>query len=135
MGAVIFSDVHADADALAALRSCIRIPAFSETFGPVDTLINLGDVLHRGNHPEEAIECITLLAQEYRLVSLMGNHDHAFLNGIMVSGSDEESSNRHEQCGIHRCSRCFMRSRWNGQKMVCCLSTGDRSILVPRPCD
>ncbi len=97
MGAVIFSDVHADADALAALASCIRTPAFSETFGPVDTLINLGDVLHRGNHPEEAIECITLLAQEYRLVSLMGNHDHAFLNGIMVSGSDEESTNRHEQ--------------------------------------
>lgn len=97
MGAVIFSDVHADADAITALASCIRNPSFSETFGPVDTIINLGDVLHRGNHPQEAIGCINALAHEYRLVSLMGNHDHAFLNGIMVSGSDDESTTRHEQ--------------------------------------
>ncbi|MFA5222032.1 MAG: metallophosphoesterase [Methanoregula sp.] len=97
MGAVIFSDVHADADAIAALASCIRTPEFSKTLGPVDTIINLGDVLHRGNRPREAIECITSLAREYRLVSLMGNHDHAFLNGIIVSGSDEDSTDRHEQ--------------------------------------
>jgi len=97
MGAVIFSDVHADADAIRALAACIDDPAFSKTFGPVDVIVNLGDVLHRGNHPLEAITCINKLAQKFRVVSLLGNHDHAYLNGIMVSGSDEESTARHEQ--------------------------------------
>ena len=48
MGAVIFSDVHADADAIGALASCIGSPFFRQEFGPVDILINLGDLLHRG---------------------------------------------------------------------------------------
>lgn len=97
MGAVIFSDVHADAEAIGALASCIRSPAFSRTFGPVDLLINLGDLLHRGSRPQETLEKVHTLSHEYRLISVLGNHDHAFLNGIMVSGSDAASSYRHEQ--------------------------------------
>jgi len=97
MGAVIFSDVHADADAVGALESCIRSPAFSRTFGPVDVLINMGDLLHRGSRPQETLEKIHTLSQEFRLVSVMGNHDHAFLHGILVSGSDAASTYRHEQ--------------------------------------
>jgi len=97
MGAVIFSDVHADAGAIGALASCIRSPSFSATFGPVDCLINLGDLLHRGSRPQETMEKIHTLSHEYRLVSVLGNHDHAFLHGIMVSGSDAASTYRHEQ--------------------------------------
>ena len=97
MGAVIFSDVHADAGAIQALASCIRSPSFSETFGPVDLLINLGDLLHRGSRPQETMEKIHTLSHEYRLISVLGNHDHAFLHGIMVSGSDAASTYRHEQ--------------------------------------
>jgi len=97
MGTVIFSDVHADADSLRLLASFIRNPAFRERFGPVDTLVNLGDLLHRGNCPQKTLELIHDLAKEFRLVSIIGNHDHAFLNGVPVSGSDETSTLRHEQ--------------------------------------
>jgi hypothetical protein len=97
MGAIIFSDVHADAAAIGALACCIRDPSFSRTFGPVDLLVNLGDLLHRGGRPQETLEKVHTLSQEYRLVSVLGNHDHAFLHGIMVSGSDAASTYRHEQ--------------------------------------
>ena len=97
MGAVIFSDVHADAEAIAALLTCIRKPSFLETFGPIDRVINLGDILHRGDHPKEALENIHTLSGEYKLISVMGNHDHAFLHGHLVSGSDAVSMYRHEQ--------------------------------------
>ena len=96
MGAVIFSDVHADAAAIGGLASCIQTPAFLEHFGPVDNLVNLGDLVHRGNHPKETLEKIHALKERYPLTSVLGNHDHAFLNGIIVSGSDAASSYRHE---------------------------------------
>jgi hypothetical protein len=97
MGAVIFSDVHADSVAIRALASCIRTPLFRQAFGPVDILVNLGDLVHRGDRPQETLEMIQTLSKEYRLVSVLGNHDHAFLNRLMVSGSDPASTYRHEQ--------------------------------------
>lgn len=97
MGAVIFSDVHADAAAIEALGSCIRSPHFRSVFGPVDLLVNLGDLLHRGNNPQETLEKFHALSGEFRVVSVLGNHDHAFMNGILVSGSDAASTYRHEQ--------------------------------------
>jgi hypothetical protein len=97
MGAVIFSDVHADSDAIGALAACIKSPIFRERFGPVDVLINLGDLLHRGDRPQETLEKAHALSREYRLVSVLGNHDHAYLHGLLVSGSDAASTYRHEQ--------------------------------------
>jgi hypothetical protein len=97
MGAVIFSDVHADSVALGALATCIRSSLFREVFGPVDVLVNLGDLLHRGDRPQETLEKIHALSREYRLVSVQGNHDHAYLHGLLVSGSDAASTYRHEQ--------------------------------------
>jgi hypothetical protein len=96
MGVVIFSDVHADSVAIGALAACIRSPLFRETFGLVDVLINLGDLLHRGDRPQETLEKIHTLSREYRLVSVMGNHDHAYIHGLLVSGSDAASTYRHE---------------------------------------
>jgi len=95
MGTVIFSDVHADADAVGMFSAYIRAPAFAGRFGPVDTLVNLGDILHRGNNPGRALEIIRDLGKDFTLVSVLGNHDHAFLNDIPVSGSDEQSTRRH----------------------------------------
>lgn len=97
MGTAIFSDVHADAEALAAFRSFIRKPFFQKRFGTVDLIVNLGDLLHRGNHPVGTLEQVRDLSREYRLVSVMGNHDNAFLTGLSVSGSDPASLYRHEQ--------------------------------------
>jgi hypothetical protein len=97
MGAVIFSDVHADSVAISALARCIKSPHFRKTFGPVDVLVNLGDLLHRGDRPQETLEKVHTLSREYRLVSVLGNHDHAYLHGLLVSGSDAASTYRHEQ--------------------------------------
>lgn len=97
MGAVIFSDVHADSAAIGALAACIKSPIFCERFGTVDVLVNLGDLLHRGDRPQETLEKLHTLSREYRLVSVLGNHDHAYLHGLLVSGSDAASTYRHEQ--------------------------------------
>jgi predicted phosphodiesterase len=97
MGAVIFSDVHADAAALETLVSCIRDTAFYDAFGPVDVIVNLGDLVHRGSRPKETLEKVKSLSRTYRVISVLGNHDHAYLNGIPVSGSDAASAYRHEQ--------------------------------------
>jgi hypothetical protein len=97
MGTVVFSDVHADASAISSVAACIRSRFFAKSLGPVDRIVNLGDLLHRGDRPKETLEKIHSLAQEFRLVSVLGNHDHAFLHGLMVSGSDAASTYRHEQ--------------------------------------
>ncbi|MDD1704429.1 MAG: metallophosphoesterase [Methanoregula sp.] len=97
MGAVIFSDVHADSAAVEAFASCIGTSLFRNEFGPIDSLVNLGDLVHRGDRPKETLEKIHTLSSRYRLVSVMGNHDHAYLHGIVVSGSDSSSAYRHEQ--------------------------------------
>lgn len=97
MGVVIFSDVHADSVAISALAECIRTPLFQQSFGKVDLLVNLGDLVHRGYHPQETLEVIHTLSQEYRVISVLGNHDHAFINRLLVSGSDSASTYRHEQ--------------------------------------
>ncbi|WP_321504155.1 metallophosphoesterase [uncultured Methanoregula sp.] len=120
MGTLIFSDVHADAAAVGALASCIRDPSFSQAFGPLDLLVNLGDLLHRGSRPQETLEKVHTLSQEYRLVSVLGNHDHAFLHGILVSGSDAASTYRHEQLRDSPLLSIFntMPMEWSDQGML-----------------
>ena len=121
MGILFFSDVHADDGAIAALASCIRRPTFRESFGQIDAIINLGDILHRGDHPKESIGIINDLAKDYRLISILGNHDHAFLNGIIVSGSDETSESRHEQLRNSPLLSIFdhMPLEWVQGRMLC----------------
>jgi Calcineurin-like phosphoesterase len=96
MGAIVFSDVHADSVAIRALAACIKTPLFKKAMGQTEMLINLGDLVHRGDRPQETLETIHELGNEYRLVSVLGNHDHAFLNRLLVSGSDPASTYRHE---------------------------------------
>lgn len=96
MGAVLFSDVHADAGALEKLARTIRSRAFVQEFGPADCLLNLGDLLHRGYEPRRTLEIFRDLTRKYRVISLIGNHDHAFLNRLSVSGSDDRSTRAHE---------------------------------------
>jgi predicted phosphodiesterase len=120
MGAVIFSDVHADAAALEALANCIRSDSFRNAFGKVDMLVNLGDLLHRGDRPKETLEKIHTLSLEYPLKSVLGNHDHAYLHGLLVSGSDAASMYRHEQLRDSPLLSIFerMRMEWIHDNML-----------------
>jgi hypothetical protein len=97
MGVVVFSDVHAESAAICALARSLKDPSFRHEFGTVDTLVNLGDLVHRGDRPKETLEKVHTLSREYRFVSVLGNHDHAYLHGLVVSGSDAASAYRHEQ--------------------------------------
>ncbi len=69
MGAIVFSDVHADSVAIRALAACIKTPLFKKAIGQTEMLINLGDLVHRGDRPLETLETIHELGNEYRLVS------------------------------------------------------------------
>ena len=60
------------------------------------------------------------LSHEYQLRSVLGNHDHAFLNGIQVSGSDPASMYRHEQIRNSPLLSIFdnMPMEWSDQGML-----------------
>lgn len=60
-------------------------------------MVNLGDLVHLGNRPQETLEMVQSLSRKYPLGSMLGNHDHAFLNRLLVNGSDPTSTCRHEQ--------------------------------------
>ncbi|QYZ79884.1 metallophosphatase family protein [Methanofollis formosanus] len=95
MATLIFSDVHADAPTLLSVLALLKNPAFHAYFGEIDRAVNLGDLLGRGYTPAETLEAVEQFGQEVPLVSLIGNHDHAFLHGIPVSGSDAASMAAH----------------------------------------
>ncbi|QSZ67915.1 metallophosphatase family protein [Methanofollis aquaemaris] len=95
MATLIFSDVHADAPALLSVHALLKDPAFHAYFGEIDRAVNLGDLLGRGYAPVETLAAVQQFGQEMPLLSVVGNHDHAFLHGIPVSGSDAASLAAH----------------------------------------
>lgn len=94
---LVFSDVHADAEALSRVADLREDPIFIRRFGRIDTLVNLGDLLGRGYAPVETLGLVERLAGETTLVSVIGNHDHACIHNIPVSGSDARSEAEHRR--------------------------------------
>lgn len=95
MTTLIFSDVHADAPALMRVLALVKDPAFRAYFGEVSGAVNLGDLLGRGYAPMDTLRAVRHLKEEMPVVSVIGNHDHAFLHDILVSGSDAASLAAH----------------------------------------
>lgn len=94
---LIFSDVHADIDALEKIIRFVESDVFASKYGKISRIINLGDLLERGTHPKEVLQKIKKLQERYPVESIMGNHDEAFLYGRKVSGSSLESLDAHLQ--------------------------------------
>jgi len=92
---VVFSDVHADARALARVVALLKDRQFIGRFGNIECIVSLGDLLGRGCAPAETLAAMERLKKEYRVISILGNHDHAFVHGIPVSGSDDASMKAH----------------------------------------
>lgn len=92
---LIFSDIHADINALDTILNISNSIEFKKKYGEYSRIINLGDVLERGTHPQEVLTKLTLLEQNHPLVSVIGNHDEAFLYKRSVSGSTLESHAAH----------------------------------------
>ncbi len=94
---LILSDIHADIKALDTIIEIIDDPKFKKRYGSVNKIINLGDTTGRGYHPAEVIERLMELGKNIRVVSIMGNHDEAFLYDLPVSGDDDDCVRAHAE--------------------------------------
>ncbi len=93
---LVLADIHADIGALETILEVATSKDFTKKYGSFSRIINLGDVLERGTHPKETLGKLESLKQNYPVVSVIGNHDEAFLYKRIVSGSSIESRIAHE---------------------------------------
>jgi len=94
---LVFSDIHADIDALDTILAVVSSDDFIKKYGSFERIINLGDLLERGNAPKQVLARLESLQKNYPIISVMGNHDEAFLYKRPVSGSSIESWAAHQQ--------------------------------------
>ncbi len=90
---LLFSDVHADIEALDALLSIAGSSDFAARYGQVSKAINLGDTMQRGYHPREVVR---RLKEVNNLISVLGNHDESFLYKLSLLGNDRLSIRVHD---------------------------------------
>ena len=93
---LIFSDIHADMDALDTILKIATSEEFTKKYGSFERIINLGDILERGSHPKEVLAKLDSLTKNHPIFSVMGNHDEAFLYKRPVSGSSMQSWTAHQ---------------------------------------
>jgi predicted phosphodiesterase len=93
---LVFSDIHADIDALDTILDVTSISEFKKKYGEYSRIINLGDILERGTNPSQVLKKMIQLEKTYPLISIIGNHDEAFLYKRRVSGSTLESFAAHQ---------------------------------------
>ncbi|MGI0040682.1 MAG: metallophosphoesterase, partial [Nitrosopumilaceae archaeon] len=93
---LVFSDIHADINALDTILDIATSDDFTKKHGSFDRIINLGDLLERGSAPKQVLSRIESLQKNYPIISVMGNHDEAFLYKRPVSGSSIESWTAHQ---------------------------------------
>ena len=94
---LVFSDIHADIDALETILNIVSSDDFTKRYGKFERIINLGDLLERGSAPKQVLQRLESLKKNYPVISVMGNHDEAFLYDRPVSGSSLESLTAHKK--------------------------------------
>lgn len=92
---LIFSDIHADIDSLKKIISIVTSKDFEKNYGKISSIVNLGDVLERGSNPKEVLQMLKILSKKYTLISIIGNHDEAFLLNKKISINSPESIEAH----------------------------------------
>jgi predicted MPP superfamily phosphohydrolase len=92
---LVISDIHADISSLNTIMKLVTSIDFKKKYGEISRIINLGDVLERGTHPKQVLEKMMTFSKNYQVISVIGNHDEAFLYGREVSGSSLESVYAH----------------------------------------
>jgi len=91
---LLISDIHADAGSLDQILGLAFSEDFSRRYGPVEKVLNLGDVMERGYYPKETVDRLRSLKN---IESILGNHDEAFLQMKPLPGSDLASVSAHER--------------------------------------
>ena len=94
MDRVIY-DMHADISGLKTIIDLTTSTDLKKKYGEISRILNLGDVLERGTNPKQVLEKIVELSKNYPVISVIGNHDEAFLYGRQISGSSLESTSAH----------------------------------------
>jgi len=92
---LVISDIHADISGLNTIIDLTTSTDFKKKYDEISRILNLGDVLERGTNPKQVLEKIMELSKNYPVISVIGNHDEAFLYGRQVSGSSLESTSAH----------------------------------------
>ena len=93
---LVISDIHADISALKNIITLTTSLDFQKKYGKISRIVNLGDVLERGVNPKQVLEKLMSLSKTYPIISVMGNHDEAFLYGRKVSYDSLESISAHD---------------------------------------
>jgi len=93
---LVISDIHADISGLNTIIDLTTSKDFKKKYSEISRILNLGDVLERGTKPKQVLEKIMELSKNYPVISVIGNHDEAFLYGRQVSGSSFESISAHD---------------------------------------
>jgi len=104
---LVISDIHADISALNTIINLVTSADFKKKYGEISRILNLGDVLERGTNPKQVLEKIMELSTNYPVISVIGNHDEAFLYGRQVSESSLESTSAHDS--LTREDLCFFK--------------------------
>ena len=104
---LVISDIHADISGLNTIIDLTTSKDFKKKYGEISRILNLGDVLERGTKPKQVLDKIMELSKNYPVISVIGNHDEAFLYGRQVSGSSFESFRAHDS--LTREDLCFFK--------------------------
>src|SRR5438445_4446877 len=92
---LVFSDIHADIDALETILQVVTSNDFTKRYGKFSRILNLGDVLERGTHPKQVLDRLQSLEKNYPVHSVMGNHDEAFLYNKLIGAGSIDSMDAH----------------------------------------
>ena len=76
---LIISDIHADFTSFNKILDLVFDKEFEQKYGKISRILNLGDVLNLGTHPKEVLNKLSSLEKNFEILSVMGNHDEAFL--------------------------------------------------------
>lgn len=93
---LVISDIHADISGLNEIIDLTTSTDFKKKYGEISRILNLGDVLERGTKPKQVLEKMMELSKNLPVVSVIGNHDEAFLYGREVIGRSLESVQAHK---------------------------------------
>lgn len=86
---LVVADLHADPGALRTILKAATDPAFLRDVGPVERVVNLGDVVGRGRAPRELYDLLVRVEESLPTVWLRGNHEEALVEtGRLLSGGE-----------------------------------------------
>ncbi len=109
---LIISDIHADFTSLNRILNLVFDKQFEQKYGKISRILNLGDILNLGTKPKEVLKKLSYLEKNYEILSVMGNHDQAFFDNMILRKTSEESLRAHKMLSANDLN--FFKKNSNG---------------------